>query len=133
MTAPTASASNNNAQDQQLIVRAYYLLPKSNGDYFVFPKYYNFVTTQTFIDSLNHNHFISLKTQLPNEPIKPVHAYISHIRELDSNRKNSFKELHAEPIHPSKKELSAWYNYLNILRKKKNTSAHSSKPKRRPK
>lgn len=131
MTAPTTSASNNNVQDQQLIVRAYYLLPKSNGDYFVFPKYYNFVTTQAFIDSLNHNHFISLKTQLPNEPIKPVHAHISHIRKPDSNRENSFKELHAEPIHPSKKELSAWYNYLNIL-KKKNTSAHSSKPKRSP-
>ena len=128
MTAPTTSASNNNAKDQQLIVRAYYLLPKSNGDYFVFPKYYNFVTTQAFIDSLNHNHFISLKTQLPNEPIKPVHAHIIHIRKPDSNRENSFKELHAEPIHPSKKELRAWYNYLNILKKKKNASVHPSKP-----
>lgn len=127
MTAPTTSASNNNAKDQQLIVRAYYLLPKNNGDYFVFPKYYNFVTNQAFIDSLNHNHFISLKTQLPNEPIKPVHAHISHICKTDPNHENNFKELHAEPIHPSKKELSAWYNYLNIL-EKKNTSAHSSKP-----
>lgn len=112
-----STKSTQIADDQELVIGAYYLQPKPNGeDYWIYPKRYSFKTTYGYLKTLQGHKFVNITTQLPDHEPTTVQARLTQTTDFDSKKHKHVKPLgEVEIFTPTKAQYAAWKKWQHHL------------------